>query len=120
MKNKIWLIGIVFMLFTVVLRAEVVLPNIFTDNMVLQRNTEVLLWGWGGLNEEVTITTSWNDKVYTVTTPLTTQWKLSVSTPEAGGPFNIKLKGQTNELLLRNIMIGEVWLCSSIEYGMER
>lgn len=112
MQKKVWFLGIVLMLFGTLVRAEVVLSNIFTDNMVLQRNTEVMLWGWGALNEEVTIITSWNNTEYKVTTPLTTKWRLQVSTPEAGGPFMIRVQGKSNEIVLRNVLIGEVWLCS--------
>ncbi len=112
MKKRIWFLAIVLILFSTILRAEVVLPNIFTDNMVLQRNSEVFIWGWGNLNEEVTIVTSWDNKEYKVTTPLTTKWKLQVSTPDAGGPFTVHVKGKSNEIVLQNVLIGEVWLCS--------
>lgn len=112
MKKKLWFLGMVFMLVSTVIRAEVVLPNIFTNNMVLQRNSEVLLWGWGDLNEEVTVITSWDNEQYKVITPLTTKWNIQVSTPDAGGPFTIHIKGKSNEIVLRNVLIGEVWLCS--------
>lgn len=112
MKKKVWFLGIISILFYTMVRAEVVLPNIFTDNMVLQRNSEVLIWGWGDINEEVVIITSWNNKEYKVTTPLTANWKLQVATPDAGGPFTIQVKGKSNEIVLQNVLIGEVWLCS--------
>lgn len=112
MKKKIWLLGVISALFTTIASAEVVLPNIFTDNMVLQRNSEVLIWGWGDLNEAVIVTTSWNNKEYKVITSLTTKWKLEVATPEAGGPFTVQIKGKSNEIVLQNVLIGEVWLCS--------
>lgn len=112
MKNKVWFFAIVSILFCTIVRAEVVLPNIFTNNMVLQRNSEVLLWGWGDIYEEVIVVTSWDNKEYNVKTPLTTKWKLKVTTPNAGGPFTIQVKGKSNEIVLQNVLIGEVWLCS--------
>ncbi|MEO1013015.1 MAG: sialate O-acetylesterase [Bacteroidota bacterium] len=93
------------------LYAKVVLPSIFTDGMVLQRNTEVALWGWGNLREEVTIITGWDQKEYVVKTGVDAKWKVFLSTPDAGGPYEIAIKGES-ELFLKDILIGEVWLCS--------
>ena len=112
MKNKIWVLGFIIGLCGLVTHAQVTLSGIFTDNMVLQRNDEVTMWGWGGLNEEISITTSWDAKIYQVTTSLSTKWELKMNTPEAGGPYTISVKGSSNEQVLQNIMIGEVWLCS--------
>ena len=92
--------------------AKITLPHIFSDNMVLQRNDKVLLWGWANTGEEINITTSWNDRSYLVKTAITAKWQIEVETPEAGGPFTITFKGSGNEIRLENILIGEVWLCS--------
>lgn len=110
MKTKLFIL-LIFLSSIHLSKAEVTLPNIFSDNMVLQRNAEVAFWGWGNLNEEVTITTGWDQKQYTVKTALDTKWKVLVATPEAGGPFTITIKGD-NEIVLQNILVGEVWLCS--------
>jgi sialate O-acetylesterase len=91
--------------------ANVTLPNIFSDNMVLQRNTAVKIWGWGSPKEEITITTSWNHKEYKAAPNNEANWSLDIATPEAGGPFEITIKGY-NQIVLKNILIGEVWLCS--------
>ena len=112
MKNKICFIALVFGFFTITVSPNIVLPNIFNDHMVLQRNSEVTLWGWGDLNEEVHIITSWDDKEYKIKTPLTAKWQLQVKTPEAGGPYTIKFIGVSNEIILKDVLIGEVWLCS--------
>ena len=93
-------------------RAEVTLPSIFSDNMVLQRNDKVLLWGWSDTGEEITVVTGWNNKEYTVKTPITAKWELEVETPNAGGPYTLEFKGNGDGIKLENIMIGEVWLCS--------
>jgi len=91
--------------------ANVILPNIFSDNMVLQRNSEVKIWGWGSPKEEITITTSWNNQEYKTAPNNEAHWNLIIKTPEAGGPFEITIKGY-NQITLKNILIGEVWLCS--------
>jgi sialate O-acetylesterase len=91
--------------------ANIVLPNIFNDNMVLQRNATVKLWGWGSANEEVTITTGWDNKTYKTKTDNQANWNIYIQTPAAGGPYTLKFKGY-NEVTINNVMLGEVWLCS--------
>ncbi|MFC4097327.1 sialate O-acetylesterase [Euzebyella saccharophila] len=92
--------------------AKITLPNIFGDHMVLQRNESAKIWGWAQTGEELTVTTSWDGKKYKVKTPITAVWEVFVNTPEAGGPFNITIEGFENEIVLNDVLIGEVWLCS--------
>ncbi len=91
--------------------ANITLPNFFSDNMVLQRNSEITIWGWANTSEEVIIIPSWNNKEYKVKANTQAQWQLKVPTPKEGGPYSILIKGY-NEIVLKNILIGEVWLCS--------
>lgn len=91
--------------------ADVTLPSFFADNMVLQRHSQVRLWGWANPKEALTITTSWDGATYKVTATNLAEWSTSITTPKEGGPYTITLKGY-NEVVLKNIMIGEVWLCS--------
>jgi len=109
MKNNIF--KFVFILISGTMMANVSLPNIFGDNMVLQRNSEVKIWGWGNPKEEIKLVSSWNNQEYKVTANNQAQWELKIKTPEAGGPFTISIKGY-NEVVLKNILIGEVWVCS--------
>lgn len=92
-------------------KANVTLPAIFGDNMVLQRNSEVRIWGWANPKEEIKLVSSWNNQEYKTVTSNQAKWELVIKTPEAGGPYTISLKGY-NEVVLKNILIGEVWLCS--------
>ncbi|HLA53596.1 MAG TPA: sialate O-acetylesterase, partial [Flavitalea sp.] len=92
-------------------RSNVVLPDIIGTNMVLQQDTTVKLWGWADPNEKILITTSWNGKIYNATGSRDAKWSTEIETPRAGGPFTISFKGK-NSLLLTNILIGELWLCS--------
>lgn len=105
--------------------ANVSLPNIFGDNMVLQRNSEVKIWGWGNPKEEIKLVSSWNNQEYRVTANNQAQWELKIKTPEAGGPYTISINGY-NEVVLNNILIGEVWVCSgqsnmemSVSWGID-
>lgn len=91
--------------------ANVTLPNIFGDNMVLQRNSEVKIWGWANPKEEIKLVSSWNNQEYKTVASNQAKWELTIKTPEAGGPYIISIKGY-NEVVLKNILIGEVWICS--------
>ena len=92
-------------------KANISLPEIFSDNMVLQQKSEVPLWGWAKTGETVTIKADWLDKEIIVKVGSQGTWRTTLKTPAAGGPFNIRLKGY-NEITLKNVLIGEVWLCS--------
>lgn len=95
----------------VTLQAEVKLPSIFSDNMVLQQQADVSFWGTATAGADVKIKTSWNNKTYSVRAGTDGKWKTKVNTPSAGGPFTITISdGKT--LTLKNVLIGEVWVCS--------
>ena len=92
--------------------ARVRLPAIFSDNMVLQRNATVNIWGWGDPGEEVHISASWspNDTVITKA-DRQAKWTLQLKTPEGPGPYTISIKGY-NTITLKNVLVGEVWIAS--------
>jgi sialate O-acetylesterase len=93
------------------IRAEVKLPSIFGDNMVLQQQTGAAIWGKAPVGKTVRVNTSWDKKSYTAVVNAEGKWKVTVKTPDAGGPYTISVSdGQP--LILKNIMIGEVWICS--------
>ena len=94
------------------LLAIVRLPPIMSSNMVLQQNSQATLWGWADPSERFTITCSWKTTVDSVTAFNSGKWKAKISTPAAGGPFTITIKGRINTIVLENILIGEVWVCS--------
>lgn len=92
-------------------QAKVRLPAIFSSNMVLQQNQEVAIWGWASPAENIKITGSWDNKTVEVKASSGAKWKALLQTPTAGGPFTLTLEGQ-NTIVLDNVLIGEVWLCS--------
>lgn len=94
------------------LLAIIRLPPIMSSNMVLQRNKGATLWGWADPSERFVIISSWKTAVDTVTAFNSGKWKAKISTPEAGGPYTITIKGRRNTIVLENILIGEVWVCS--------
>lgn len=91
--------------------AEVKLSSLFTDHMVLQRNTETPIWGWADPGAKVTVKASWGRDTYEAVANPDGQWRVRVRTPDAGGPFNIQIK-ERNTILLSDVLIGDVWLCS--------
>lgn len=97
---------------SVSLRAQLKLPALFSDHMVLQQNIKAPIWGWGDPNAEVQLTTSWDDKKYSVKTNRKGEWRLMVNTPSTGGPFRLTLVQNNQKLLVEDVLIGEVWLCS--------
>jgi sialate O-acetylesterase len=104
---------ILYLLFliTVNVHANVSIPEIFSDNMVLQQKSEVTFWGWAKSGETVILKADWLDNGVSITAGNQGVWKLTITTPSAGGPYNISIKGY-NEIILKNVMVGEVWLCS--------
>ena len=93
------------------IKAKVTLPKIFSDGMVMQRETNANLWGEAKASSNVKITTSWDNKSYVVRSDSNGKWKTSVKTPKAGGPFSITFS-DGEKLTIKNILIGEVWICS--------
>jgi sialate O-acetylesterase len=91
--------------------ANVKLPYFFSDNMILQQQSEAAIFGWASPNSKVSITTSWNKKKYTANVDAEGKWKTNVTTPTAGGPYDIIIT-EGNTIAIKNILIGEVWLCS--------
>ena len=104
-------------------QAKIVLPGIFGDNMVLQQQTGVQFWGKAAPGKKVTIRPSWSTKTITAEVGNDGRWKALVPTPGAGGPYTIELSESdrptprnaprdSERLTLRDVLIGEVWLCS--------
>ncbi|MCL1821327.1 MAG: sialate O-acetylesterase [Prolixibacteraceae bacterium] len=91
--------------------SEVKLPVILGDNMVLQQQTQAAIWGKASPHKSVRVTTSWDKKSYTTHSDVNGNWKLKVQTPVAGGPYEISLS-DGKELIIKNVLIGEVWVCS--------
>ena len=91
--------------------AEVNLSSLFTDNMILQQQSEVPIWGWAKAGSNISLTSGWDNKKYRTQADASGKWKVKVLTPTAGGPYEIFISDGT-PVKLKNILIGEVWLCS--------
>jgi len=98
--------------FGTALWADVRLPAMISDHMVLQRGKEAPIWGWADPQEKVTITTSWQKRRWMIEADADGKWMVRIMTPtKATGPFAITFRAE-NEIRIEDILIGEVWLCS--------
>ena len=90
--------------------ATIRVPNILGSHMVLQQNSTVKIWGWGAPEEAVTIKTNWDTITYKTQAGNGAKWQTEIKTPIAGGPYKIVING-SNEIIIDDVLIGEVWLC---------
>lgn len=91
------------------LRAEVKLARIFTDHLVFQQNAPIHVWGWAKPGEKISVFL--NNQKASVSTGKDGKWKVVLPEMKAGGPYTLTVKGK-NQIVLNDVMIGEVWLCS--------
>jgi sialate O-acetylesterase len=105
----------VFLIISVIqsnnLFSQVKLPAIFGNNMVLQQQSGVDFFGSATKNATVKVTTSWNKKSYSAKAGSDGKWRVTVSTPAAGGPYEVTVS-ESNTIVFKNVLIGEVWICS--------
>lgn len=90
--------------------ADVRLPNVFGSHMVLQRRKPVPIWGWADPAEKITLT--FNGQTKTAKADKEGKWKLLLDPMEAGGPYQLIVKGKKNTLTYDDVVLGEVWICS--------
>lgn len=109
-KNIKFLFICCFSLALTNLYAEVKLPHIFSDNMVLQRDKPIKIWGWADKNETVEI--SFINQTKKAKADKNGNWTLLLDPVAYGGPYSMEIKGKNNKVSFDNILVGEVWLCS--------
>ncbi|MVN22534.1 sialate O-acetylesterase [Mucilaginibacter arboris] len=100
--------------------AQVRLPQLVSDGMVLQRNAKANIWGWAATGEKVRV--NFNGKSYRTTTPANGKWKIALNAMKAGGPYTMDITA-SNHIVLKDILIGDVWFCwgqSNMVLPMER
>ena len=101
--------------------ADVVPAALFTDHMVIQRETQAPVWGSADAGEKVTVIGSWGESA-TTTADASGKWMVKLKTPEAGGPHTLTLKGN-NTIEINDVLSGEVWFCSgqsNMDFEMRR
>jgi sialate O-acetylesterase len=110
----------IFLLFGVIAaRAEVTLPSLLADHMVIQRGVPVHVWGMAGAHESVSVT--FRGETQSTSADELGRWSLYLSPGQAGGPFQMTVKG-TNTILLNDVLVGDVWVASgqsNMEFPMK-
>lgn len=118
--NRHWL-GIIFCLFLAQsIIAQLRLPRLISNGMVLQRNKPLTIWGWATPGEAITV--QLNNAVATTQTDATSKWHITLPAQKPGGPYTMYIKGH-QQIILTDIWIGDVWLCSgqsNMELTMDR
>lgn len=107
--HKLIIIAILVFITGLTTSAAVRLPKIISSNMVLQRNVKTPVWGWADKGEKVKI--SFAGKNYTATANAAGKWIVYMDPLPEGGPYDLTITA-SNKITLKNILIGEVWVCS--------
>ena len=89
--------------------ANVRMPLLFSDGMVIQRNKAIPVWGWADANEEIEV--RFNKQTKTITADTNGKWMLKLDSEKAGGPFELTITGK-NKIVIKDVLVGEVWICS--------
>ncbi|MHB8969479.1 MAG: sialate O-acetylesterase [Pirellulaceae bacterium] len=90
-------------------RADVRVPALFADHMVLQRDLANPVWGWADAGEEVVVVLG--DQKKTATAGADGKWRVALDAMPAGGPHKIVIEGK-NRIAIDDVLVGEVWVCS--------
>ena len=101
--------------------AQPKLAALFTDNLVLQQQSTVQVWGWDKPTAVLTLTNNWDKKPYKATAGADGKFIFTIPTPGAGGPYTLTIT-DGKAVTLTNILIGEVWMCmgqSNMEMPMK-
>jgi sialate O-acetylesterase len=102
-------LAILFIAFSFCSNANVRMPLLFSDGMVLQRNKPIPVWGWADANEKVEI--HFNKQTKTITADKNGKWMVKLDAEKAGGPFELSVSGK-NKIVIKDVLVGEVWICS--------
>ena len=93
-----------------IVNAQTNVSSFFSDGMILQQQKSINFWGIDSAGTKIHVESSWGETSQT-TTSTNGKWKLQLTTPTAGGPYNITIKGSST-VTINDVLIGEVWVCS--------
>ncbi len=119
--SRRFIISLLLILFiTVGTFGQVTLPKLIADGMVLQRDTELTIWGWADSNEKISLT--FMNATYQAAVDDSGKWNIKLPKLQAGGPYSMHIEGG-NSIIINDILIGDVWVCSgqsNMELPMDR
>lgn len=110
----------IFIIVSITTNANVRMPLLFSDGMVLQRNKPIPVWGWADANEKIEV--RFNKQSKTITADKNGKWIVKLDAEKAGGPFELAIIG-LNKIIIKDVLVGEVWICSgqsNMEFQMSK
>lgn len=109
MKPGLVTLFLLYILFTCSASAQIRLPQIMSDGVVLQREQDIKIWGWASPGEKVRL--KFKGHTYKSVADFAGNWEIILPPQPAGGPYDLTLTGK-NEIKVKDILFGDVWLCS--------
>ena len=100
----------IFLFASLSVQAKVTLPAIYSNGMVLQRNQPIRIWGQADPKEKIQILFA--EQNQTAKADAKGYWEVNLKALEAGGPYQLQITGKDNQISIKDILIGDVWLCS--------
>lgn len=107
--KKHYLFLLILLISSIAINAQVSVAKIFSDNMVLQRDSPIPVWGTAKANEKIEV--RFNKQIKKTKADKNGKWMIRLDNENAGGPYNLVVKS-SNTIEMKNILVGEVWLCS--------
>jgi sialate O-acetylesterase len=106
---KKWPLILILLLGNSICFAQIKLPKLISNGMVLQRNDTLRIWGWASPNEHVAL--DFNRNIYQTSADKNGGWTIKIAPQKAGGPYQMIFTA-SNKIVLENILFGDVFLCS--------
>src|SRR5690606_31427419 len=116
-RNILFLLGVLSATFTF---GKIKLPALVSNGMVLQREQHIKIWGWGDAGEHVVV--KFKNQIFRTVASVGGEWSLMLPKMKAGGPYTMSITG-ANKIVIEDILIGDVWLCSgqsNMAFKMDR
>ena len=110
MKNIFLTLNTLFFFTVAFAQVQLRPAKIFSDSMVLQRGIKIPVWGWASADEKVYVLL--NKQVKTVNAGKDGKWKVNFEPEKEGGPYKLTIRGKANLIELKDVLIGDVWICS--------
>ena len=111
MNRKLLLVALLAV--ATVTQAKVRLHHLVSDNMIIQQQSDVRLWGWATPGRKVTATTSWSEQRASAKADKQGRWLLTVRSPKASyEPLSITFDDGDGQVVIQNVLAGEVWVCA--------
>lgn len=122
MKKALYLLtSVIFTLSFFSAQAYLRLPDIFSDNMVLQQQKTIHFYGWSDPGQKISVIAGWNGDTLKTSTSSDAVWTVDLPTPKSGGPYQLTVIGDST-ITIHNVLIGDIWICtgqSNMEFSAD-